>query len=300
MPLQGVHLLLTYLCNWECDHCFVWGSPRSAGTMTLELMRGTLAAARRLGTVRTIYFEGGEPFLFYALMVEGLRLAAEAGFDTGIVTNAYWAVGAEEAEVGLSPLLGRRLVDLSLSTDLFHGEEAETPEYRQARAAAARLGLPAGAISIEPPCAEKPAAEGSLRYRGRAAAKLVAGLPLQPWETLRECPHEDLADPRRVHVDPLGKVHLCQGLLLGDVHERPLDALLAAYDPGAHPIVGPLLEGGPAALVARYGLPHQEGYVEECHLCYRSREALRQRYPHVLGPGQVYGEYESAAAKPAL
>ena len=290
MSLQGVHLLLTYRCEHECDHCFVWGSPWATGTMTLGLIREILAGARRMGTIKTVYFEGGEPFLFYPLLAEGMMLAARAGFDTGIVTNAYWAIGDEEAEAALRPLGALGLVDLSLSTDLFHGEEAETPEYRYARNAALRLGLPVGALSVSQPCVEQPATAGPIRYRGRAAEKLVSGMPVQPWETLRECPHEELADPGRVHIDPLGNVHLCQGLLLGNVHARPLDALFATYDPAVHPIVGPLLEGGPAGLVRRYDLPHVEGYVEECHLCYRAREALRAQFPEVLGPGQVYGE----------
>ena len=289
MSLTGVHLLLTYRWEHECDHCFVWGSPAATGTMTMRLIREILDGARRMGTVRIIYFEGGEPFLFYPLLAEGMMLAARAGFATGIVTNAYWAIGAEEAEAALRPLGALGLADLSLSTDLFHGAVAETPEYRYAREAAERLGLPVGAISIPQPCPGQPAAAGPIRYRGRAAEKLVDGMPVQPWETWRECPHEDLADPERVHVDPLGNVHLCQGLLLGNVRERPLDALLAAYDPAAHPIVGPLLAEGPAGLVRRYDVPHAAGYVEECHLCYRAREALRARFPDLLGPGQVYG-----------
>ena len=36
MKLSGLHLLLTYQCTFECDHCFVWGSPWQTGTLTLE------------------------------------------------------------------------------------------------------------------------------------------------------------------------------------------------------------------------------------------------------------------------
>ena len=36
MKLDGLHILLTYQCIYECDHCFVWGSPRQTGTLTLE------------------------------------------------------------------------------------------------------------------------------------------------------------------------------------------------------------------------------------------------------------------------
>ena len=39
MELTGLHLLLTYQCNLECDHCFVWGSPWQSGTMTLQNVR---------------------------------------------------------------------------------------------------------------------------------------------------------------------------------------------------------------------------------------------------------------------
>ncbi len=289
MTLKGIHLLLTYRCDRECDHCFVWASPSAQGVMSLSLIREMLVGARRLGTVRLVYFEGGEPFLFYPLMAEGMRLVAQAGLENGIVSNAYWATGPEEARLWLRPLQDLRLVDLSLSSDLFHGEEKEPAEVRYARQAAGELGLPVGTIAIEP-CADRPAKEGPLRFRGRAAEKLTAGRPLQPWETLRECPHEDLADPGRVHLDPFGNLHLCQGLLLGNLRQAPLDALVAAYDPTGHPIVGPLLEGGPAGLVQRYDLPHQEGYIEECHLCYQARRTLRERFPSLLGPGQVYGE----------
>ncbi len=64
---------------------------------------------------------------------------------------------------------------------------------------------------------------------------------------------------------------------------------MAGYDPDAHPIVGPLLAGGPAEIVRRYGLAHEAGYADHCHLCYRMRCALRARFPEVLTPDQMYG-----------
>jgi len=45
MELSGVHLLLTYECNLECDHCFTWGSPWNRGTMTMDAIR-TLSSDR--------------------------------------------------------------------------------------------------------------------------------------------------------------------------------------------------------------------------------------------------------------
>jgi hypothetical protein len=79
-------------------------------------------------------------------------------------------------------------------------------------------------------------------------------------------------------------------LLMGNLFERSLTEIVAAYDPRARSIVGPLLAGGPAALVEQYGIAHEESYVDACHLCYTARENLRERFPGELGPGQMYGE----------
>ena len=87
MKLSGLHLLLTYQCNLECDHCFVWGSPWQSGTMTLRTVRHILQQAKDLGTVKWFYFEGGEPFLYYAVLVKGVQEAASLGFQVGIVSN---------------------------------------------------------------------------------------------------------------------------------------------------------------------------------------------------------------------
>ena len=40
--LTGAHVLLTYTCNWECDHCFLYCGPNSPGTFTLVQIRKLL------------------------------------------------------------------------------------------------------------------------------------------------------------------------------------------------------------------------------------------------------------------
>ena len=97
--ISGIHILLTYKCTLECDHCFLFSSPRAQGTMTVAQVRSVLEESRQLKSVEWIYFEGGEPFLFYPTMLEGVRLARSMGFKVGIVTNAYGAISAEDAEL---------------------------------------------------------------------------------------------------------------------------------------------------------------------------------------------------------
>jgi hypothetical protein len=78
-------------------------------------------------------------------------------------------------------------------------------------------------------------------------------------------------------------------LVIGNLFESSLSDICARYDPAAHPITGPLLDGGPAELARRYGYTPRAGYVDACHLCYETRRALRERFPQELRPNQMYG-----------
>jgi len=70
-----------------------------------------------------------------------------------------------------------------------------------------------------------------------------------------------------------------------------LKDICASYDPDSHAVIGPLLNGGPVALVQEYALPHADAYADACHLCYESRRALRERFPQVICPDQVFGKF---------
>jgi len=284
-PLSGLHLLLTYQCTFECDHCFVWSGPFQTGTMTLDTVDHILAEAEKLGTIEWIYFEGGEAFLYYAILRHGVLQAKEKGFKVGIVTNAYWANSESDALEWLRPIAGS-IDDLSISSDGYHhsGEDYRNSEI--ARAAARDLGMPVDFISV----AEPGASGGSaVLFRGRAAELLASKVPSVPWQEFTECPWENLRHPQRVHVDPFGNLHICQGISIGNLLERPLTEMVADFRPDEHPIIGPLLDGGPAEIVSRYELAKEDGYADHCHLCYESRRALRSQFPDVLTPDQMYG-----------
>lgn len=287
--LSGLHLLLTYQCTFECDHCFVWSGPFQTGTMTLDTVDHVLAEARQLGTIEWIYFEGGEAFLYYAILQSGVLRAKEQGFKVGIVTNAYWANSESDALEWLQPISGS-IDDLSISSDSYHGSDDSYRNPKTACTVARQLGIPVDFISISEPEASLTAGESAVLYRGRAAELLASRVPSTPWQHLTICPWEDLRHPARVHVDPFGHLHICQGISIGNLLERPLIEIMADFRPGEHSIVGPLLDGGPAELVRRYELAHKDGYADHCHLCYESRRALRSRFPDALTPDQMYGK----------
>jgi hypothetical protein len=297
IPLTGLHLLMTYECNYECDHCFVWGGPSQNGTMTYGTIESILQQAADAGSIEWIYFEGGEPFLFYELLCSGVQLANEHGFRVGIVTNAFWATSTEEALECLQPFAGI-VEDLSISHDAYHGSEEQPQQTRIARRAARQLGIPVDFISVagaeasakQAETGEFPAEESTVLYRGRAAEKLAARVQPKSWHLFTECKWEKLRHPKRVHVDTYGNLHVCQGISIGNLFEKPLAEIMAGYDPIAHPVTGPVLVGGPLELVKRYRLQHETFYADACHLCYTSRNQLRDRLSDVLTPCQMYGK----------
>ena len=327
LTLSGLHLLLGYQCTLECDHCFVWGSPWQRGVMTLETIQLILDQAAELESVTSIAFEGGEPFLYYATLRKGVEEAVHRGYAASIVTNAFWATSEADALEALQPF-ARLLKSLTVSSDLYHWSQPLSQQAQNAASAAAKLGIPSGLISIARPEREAasavgqlPYGEGKVMYRGRAALKLVEHAPRQPWTTFDACPHENLRQPGRVHLDALGNVHICQGIILGNFLQQTLKEICTGCDPDAHPIVGPILRGGPAELAreyggapdsnkaevaatiakSRHGMPTfadssksslfaSGEFADACHLCYETRVLLRERFPAELGPGQMYGE----------
>ena len=294
--LRELHLLLTYHCTFECDHCFVWGSPSQTGTMTLAQVRRLLDQGKALGTVRAVCFEGGEPFMYYPTLLEAVREVKARGWRAEVVTNAYWASSLEDAALALRPLMEAGLAAVWVSDDAYHGSTDDASPPRLAARAALELRLATSTIAIEPPSVlpaasggkGQPIVGGGVRFRGRAAAKLTDGLPRRRWQEFGTCPHEELERPTRVHIDPLGFVHICQGIVLGNAWQRPLVDIMREYHPADHPICGPLLEGGPAGLALAFRVKHEATYVDECHCCYDLRRRLRRRLGQWLAPDQMY------------
>lgn len=297
--LTGVHFLLTYTCNFECDHCFLYCSPYSGGTFTIEQISQIINESKKIGTVEWIYYEGGEPFLFYPLLVESIKRARRMNFKVGIVTNAYGALAEEDAELWLKPLAEAGVSFINISNDSLHYGNEELNPATIAIGVAERLGITNAPICIAKPEVElhqeeggekgHPVVGGNVKFRGRAVEKLIKNLPLRPRDQLCECPYEDLVSPSRVHVDTFGNVQICQGISMGNCWKTPLSDLVRDYDAQKHPICGPLVRGGPLRLVEEHGLDLEYEYVDECHLCYAARVELLDKFPEYLAPRQVYG-----------
>ena len=295
MALKQVHLLLTYKCIYECDHCFVWSTPGADATMSWKQLQMIIEQAAEIPSVDWIYFEGGEPFLFYPLLVKGVQLAKQKGLKVGIVSNAYWATDEDDPSFWLDPFKGK-VADLSLSQDDYHGSGEAARKAERARGGAERMRIPAQVLKLKriecyAPGRVEDGEGGDLCFRGRAAVNLAPKARKKAWKRMTTCP-EDPPHIERVHVDPYGNVQFCQGMTLGNLWQRSLKEIMDDLVPEKHPIIGPLMRGGPAQLAQEAGITPRRRYADPCHLCYDVRCSLRAkgRMKGILGPGQVYGE----------
>jgi hypothetical protein len=296
MSLSGLHFLVTYRCTYSCEHCFVWGSPDLEETMTIGQLRAAIDQAAALGTVETVYFEGGEPTLSFPVVVAAASHARGRGLAFGVVTNCFWATSPEDAELWLRPFAELGIADLSVSSYPYSGEDAlDDARLRNAVQAAQRLALPLGVLEVGAaarlqdlgvPCGDA----GTVMYRGRAAVEQAPAAARRPPDSFTTCPHEDLLDPGRAHLGADGELQVCQGLSAGNVFRDGLRAVVGRYEPASTPIFRELLAGGPHALATAYDLrPQRDLYADECHLCYELRLRLRDRFPAILAPDVCYG-----------
>ncbi|MBU1936228.1 hypothetical protein KKG05_02435 [bacterium] len=267
----------------------MFGGPRRTEVFTLAKVKDVLAQAKDVPTIDCIFFEGGEPILYYALLHESIRLARRSGFNCGIVTNGYWATSLEDAKLVLKPLVEAGLSDVSVSCDDFHGDEAAQKLAKTACDAATSLGCDASLLSCELP-GESTDDGNEIRFRGRAMTNLLEGIPLKQARAFDSCPYEELREPERIHIDPLGYVHLCQGIVIGNVFEKRLAALIRDYMPERHPIIARLLSGGPAKLAEDFNINTSAGFADACHLCFEARTKLREQFCQYLAPEGMYGE----------
>ena len=263
--------------------------------MTLATIRHILCEAKHLTSVTSIAFEGGEPFLYFGTLHAAVKMARGLGFDVAIVTNGYWATSEQDAMATLR-LLARAKPKLSVSCDRLHGGTKSNDQCDAIELAGQRLGLDVSVLrTANPICTDEAGlGYGPVMFRGRAAERLAGQVPHAPWQTFTACPHETLEAPSRIHIDPLGYLHVCQGISIGNVMEQSLAEICEAYRPESHPIVGPLLAGGPAELARRHAVVPADGacYADAFHLCYATRLALRGRFPDSLAPGTMYGAVE--------
>lgn len=124
--LQFDQLVLTlgYRCNMFCSSCFIGERLHDHETeLTYEDCVEAIESAARLKTIGSVAFVGGEPFVYYKLM---LRVAAYVHrhyqCPLNVTTNASWGKSPEMVQRLLDPLHALGLRWMLVSLDEYHLE----------------------------------------------------------------------------------------------------------------------------------------------------------------------------------
>ncbi|HEY75319.1 MAG TPA: radical SAM protein [Thermoflexia bacterium] len=320
MRLRGLDLILTYKCTGRCVHCCYRAGPGSEETMSVAEVTAYLAAVADQPLEWILLF-GGEPFTCYDLLRECVALAAPLA-RVLVFTNGSWATGPDTARQRLAELQAAGLDHILFSVDCFH--QAHVPLERIAIGIEAARELGYRTIEVDNRYLGTPEMDNPFNHRTQAIMERLERLcdleginvvrgpvrmvgraadALSPYLAARSTPPAkcplpdylggDLRAPTGVEIHPGGWVNLCAGLALGNVRQRPLDKILADYEPEAHPIIRVLLQEGPPGLLGlaqQRGYSPAQGYVDGCHLCYEVRRFLRPFYPDHLAPAHPYLE----------
>jgi len=269
-----------------------------SGKLTPTQVTHLIEQTSTIKTIEWVYFEGGEPFLVYPLLLSSVKRAKRLGFKVGIISNGYFGRSEEAAMRYLKPLIALGLDRIYISSDQFHYKNTVNSPARKVIEASIKLGLPTTRIRIgEPQSSEQdPILKNDLFLDetrplimvGRAAEKIQLNPSNNDWRSFTICPFKDLEDPESIYIDPFGNAQFCQGITLGNVWSSPIHDLMDQIDIASHPIYGPIRLNGPKGLVEEYNLAPLDEYQDACHLCYATRRQLVNRFPEYLSPPQVY------------
>ncbi|HTU45691.1 MAG TPA: radical SAM protein [Bryobacteraceae bacterium] len=119
-------------CNISCRHCAPECGPTVRHPWDVPLLERCISEAAQIPNLRkNIHFAGGEPFLYFAQMLQLARHAHRHHFSSSIVTNGFWGVNKVRAAGMIAGLVEHGLRRVELSVDHFHLEFLPVRTIRQ-------------------------------------------------------------------------------------------------------------------------------------------------------------------------
>jgi hypothetical protein len=320
MKVKNLNLLLTYKCPSQCRHCAYYAGLDGSGLMSAQDVKGYLRALRD-HPLESLWIYGGEPFLYFGVLIEVVKIAKRRQIrQIGVLTNGYWSAKPGSGQKRLSLLKQVGLSDIIISTGGFHAERIPPELAIHGIQLALQVGFEAVTASVtflSPRKASNPfnncseeiwaqlneipgvsLYENRVTMIGRATKDLLNYC--QPGKTRRSrtCrPPSYIGgsfdQPEGLEIDPNGWVMICPGFSLGNVQTKSLTVLIGEYGNSDNFLWQTIRQQGPTGLLHR---AKQEGYAplkqyaSECHLCYEVRKFLRPHYPGQLAPAECYTE----------
>jgi MoaA/NifB/PqqE/SkfB family radical SAM enzyme len=109
----------TLKCNALCAHCCVNSTPQNNCKLDLEEAKRFILDAKKYG-INFIAYTGGEVTLFKEELFKLFEFAKKNKIKNILVSNAIWATNEKKAEDFVKELKKRGVVEIQVSTDMFH------------------------------------------------------------------------------------------------------------------------------------------------------------------------------------
>ncbi len=296
--------MYSYKCNFECDHCSIGSSPREFTVLELDYLEKVIREAYWIPSIKVVVFTGGEPTLFPEHLKRGIKLAADLGFVTRLVTNAWWASTYERARKFLEELATLGLRELNISFDRFHLPHLQrfggfTNVVNAARAAV-ELGLDVVVGTIKLAVDDGQPDYDRIRSKldeagltnvivtedfpaplGRARFKIPRGAICQ---TNRPKEGVGCVDAvAKIVVHPNGDITFCCGhaintearplFVVGNIKNESLEVIVARLN--RHILAWYLRVKGPAALMKKLNM--EDEVLHPCEVCYLAGTKYRDK-----------------------
>jgi hypothetical protein len=276
--------------------------------MTPEALAQALDAIMLWPHPPQVHFTGGEPFLHFDLLLDGVRGAVDRSITCYVETSASWCLDDEQVRQRFDSLRQAGMQAVLISCSPFHAEKI--PPVRTLRAVRASLEIfgSRGTIVYLPEYLkivqqfelERPTPlsryeeilgkeeAGRILWQGygiisggRSGYKLGRLVPKYPAEAFEEatCKREILY-AHHSHFDLYGNYisGFCGGLSIGSWRDLP--RVMDDFRGGSYPtLVKVLIERGPLGLAEMAQEEHgyelsSAGYTGKCHLCVDVRRHL--------------------------
>jgi len=256
--------------------------------MSLETLEEALQATRAWGHRFQIHLTGGEPFLNFPLLLEGVQLAAQLGIPRYVETNAGWCLKEEDVVEKFVTLREAGLNAILISCSPFHAEKIPPVRTLLAITKALEIFGRQNERYVEKFGLERAGRmlwDGySIIPAGRSGYRLGHLTQKRPALAFKgENCFMEILYAHHSHLDLYGNYisWFCGGLTIGDWHNLPriLDDFKARRFP---PLIDILVRTGPFGLFEmgkeEYGYQElAEGYAGKCHLCVDVRKHLSER-----------------------
>ena len=286
-------------CNISCRHCAPECGPSERHPWDVELFERCITEAARIPNLRkTIHFAGGEPFLYFAQMLQLARHGHRLGFTSSIVTNGFWGVNEPRAARMIESLVEQGLRRVELSVDHFHLEFLPARTIRQSIAVLKQAGV---FVCMRVVTTRKHQIDETLRQftpDDLDGVEVNASGLIPTGRAIREVNADEYySSPEGVHgccsnflnltIRPDGNVGPCcagaestPSLSLGNVHFSPLDRI--AQDAEQNFFLKQVVEQGPSSFfetLRAIGLgqkirPEYTSICQACSELFRDSEVL--------------------------